>query len=69
MVEDNTSTDWGKEMDADEHIQTYDKFIQFSKWGTIICSAIVLWLIYLFLVKNSLLKLKVNPALGDLKWR
>lgn len=45
MVEDNSSTDWGKEMDADEHIQTYDKFIQFSKWGTIICSAIVLWLI------------------------
>ncbi len=26
--------DWGKEMDAKEHISTYDSFIAASKWGT-----------------------------------
>ena len=25
---------WGKEMDAKEHISTYDSFIAASKWGT-----------------------------------
>lgn len=41
----NEKSSWGKEMDADEHLQTYTQFLEVAKWGTIICSGIVAFLI------------------------
>ena len=38
---------WGEEMDAQEHIATYDGFLTFAKYGTI---GVVLVLIFLALV-------------------
>ena len=38
---------WGEEMDAQEHLATYDGFITFAKWGTL---AVILVVIFLALV-------------------
>lgn len=38
---------WGEEMDAQEHLATYEGFITFSKYGT---AAVALFVIFLAVV-------------------
>lgn len=41
----NDKSSWGKEMNAPEHLRTYDQFLAITKWGIIICAGIVAFLI------------------------
>lgn len=41
----NNPSGWGKNMDRPEHLKTYDGFLKFSKWATLICVAVVGFLI------------------------
>jgi hypothetical protein len=45
MNDQNDSQNWGDEMDRDEHKATYDAFINYSKWGSVLVIAILLFLL------------------------
>ncbi len=45
MSENIDNTKWSKEMDKPEHETTYEAFINYSKYGTIIVCAILLGLL------------------------
>ena len=45
MNDQNDSQNWGDEMDRDEHKATYDAFINYSNWGTVLVIAILLFLL------------------------
>lgn len=49
MAENKAQDGWSTEMDAREHLGTYESFIAMSKWGTI-AIAIVLILMAVFLL-------------------
>ena len=45
MNDRNDSQNWGEEMDRDEHKATYDAFINYSKWGSVLVISILLFLL------------------------
>jgi len=45
MNDQNDSHNWGDEMDRDEHVTTYDAFLNYSKWGSAAVVAILLFLL------------------------
>ncbi|NIJ40523.1 hypothetical protein FHS78_000793 [Parvibaculum indicum] len=46
-MENKAQEGWGEEMDAQEHLATYESFITFSKYGTV---AVALFVILLAVV-------------------
>lgn len=49
MTQDNTQAGWSMEMDAEEHLQTYDGFIKVMKWS-IAVTVVTLVLMAIFLL-------------------
>lgn len=46
MSDNPSSQDWGKEMNRPEHEQTYEAFLNYSKWLTIGICGILLFLLF-----------------------
>ena len=45
MSDHADSHNWSDEMDRDEHEATYDAFLNYSKWGTVLVVAILFFLL------------------------
>ncbi len=45
MTDTNGSHDWGNEMDRPEHEKTYEVFLNYTKWGIIIVTIILVMLL------------------------
>ena len=45
MSDDTNSQDWGEEMDRPEHETTYESFLAYSKWGSIVVALILVFLL------------------------
>ena len=44
-MSDDKSSDWGNEMDREEHLNTYRLFLTLGKWSIIVVSVILLFLL------------------------
>jgi hypothetical protein len=45
MSDANNGQDWSDEMDRPEHEQTYENFLAYSKWTSIVICGILLFLL------------------------
>lgn len=45
MTENNDSQNWGEEMNRPEHEQTYEAFLGYTKWISVVIAAILVFLL------------------------